>query len=303
MYTRRNRFTFWVRRSIGSAKVILGRRRKHFYFDKKQKKIIIGEKYQGKIKFASRFILIISVITSFVAIPPPFSIIVSLGLIMIEQTLERVVYSFTTLHIVPFPDFDTWKKADFTAMIFARFGKNVPPNIGMVFKNETFARDVWKFIEGWNYNNEVDTRTNNIRVSVVINEKAKSYAVFIYPDFDRPSVKASRRRFQKGNENKEQQLIVGQMIMCKVFPLENSGFQKIFLPDYKSGENYVFSCWVLDNPPRITAGTIQIKKNDFKIIKYTELTTKDMEHHMAKYRIDWYDSEPNKPSMFYVRED
>src|SRR3989344_4302307 len=301
--TKTNRVTYWIRQQQGTLRVLSASRRAHIhiYIDKKQKKLVIGERYERKIKFASRVFLFLSMITSVIAIPPPISIIVSLGLILLEQLFERVIYSFQTMHIVPFPSFDVWKKADFVAMLFARFGEEQPPNVSMVFTNPTYARDVWHFIEAWNYGNEDDRRTNNIRVSIVINNKASAYALFVYPDYDRPSVKASRRKFQK--QGKEQQMLVGQMIMCKVFPLKDSGFERVFLPQYKTGEEYIFSCWVLGNPPDVVSGTMKIKKNDLRIIDYAYLTRKDLEYHMAKYRIDWYDSELHKPSMLYVRKD
>lgn len=294
------RLSYWARRRIGDFKVISARRRKYFYFDKKLKKIIIGEKYEQKIKLISRLILLISIVSSFFTIPYPMSAIVSLSLIAIEQLLERVVYSFTTLHLVPFPSFDVWKKADFLAMIFAKLGENKPHNIGMVFRNPTFARDVWRFVEGWNYDKEDDTKTNNVRVTLVIHRKAGAYALFVYPDYNRPSVKASRRKFQRNNEGKEQQMLVGQMIMCKIFRLKNSAFEKAFLPNYKTGDKYLFGCWIMNDPPSLVSGTKQLIKNDLKIVNIEDLTKKDLEYHMAKYRLDWYASEDVKPAMFFI---
>lgn len=304
MQTRRIKVIYWLRHRIGRAQMILNRRRSHVYIDWRKKKIVISERYQKKIKVTSRIILLISVVASFVTLPPPYSVLLSLGLIIIEQLLERVVYSFLSVLIVPFPDFSLWRKANFIAMIFARAGSADLPRVGMAFGDQDAAKEVWSYIEDWNYGSSEDP-DNNVCVSLVVNKKAGAYALFVYPNYFRPTVQAAKEQFQQGKEDKEQQMHVGQMIMCKmimckVFPLKNSGFEKVFLPQYKPGEEYLFECWIMGNPPKGLEGTIQIRKKDLKIIDYDKLTRKDLEYHMAKYSIEWHNPDPNRESMFYV---
>jgi hypothetical protein len=302
MQTRLNKTTYWLRRRFGRARIIVNRRRSRIYFDRKKKKIVIGEQYEKKVRVASRVALLASILTSIFTLPPPYSIFLSLGLIFVEQAIERVIYSFQTLLIVPFPSFEVWEKAHFSNMIFAKYGRNDLHRVGMVFEDARHAKEVWSYIEDWNYGSDDDRATDNISVSIVINRKADAYALFVYPAYERPTVKAAKKQFQKGQGDKEQIMLVGQMIMCRVFSFNNSAFQNVFLPRYKDGDDYIFSCWYMGDPPEVVPGTMQIRKNRLKIIELPELTRKDMEYHMAKYSINWHNPDPDRPSLLYVRD-
>jgi hypothetical protein len=301
--TIKHRITYWIRFRLGRVRLFLNRRRSRIFFDFKKKKIVIGEKYEGKVKSISRFILLLSVIASFVTLKPPVSIIISLLFIVIEQALERVIYSFETRLIVPFPSFNVWKKADYVAVLFAKEGKDRPFFVGMVFKNRDYARQVWSFIEDWNYGCPDDIENNNVCISIIINKKANAYAVFVYPNYHRSTTQSAKKIFQRGSEDKEQLLVVGQMIMCKVFKLGGSMFERMFLPTYSSGEEFIFSCWAMQEQLIPMTETLAIRKNQIKIIDYSKLTTKDIEYHMTRYSIDWVNSGADKPSMMFVPDE
>jgi len=295
---RRTEAVYLLRKHLGYVRIILNRRRSHIYIDLPTKKIVISERYQRKIKIISRLVLLASIITSILALPPPYSFLVSLGTIVIEQLLERIDYSFLSVLIVPFPSFNLWRKANFNAMIFARSDAAGLPRVGMAFSDPGAAKRVWRYIEDWNYGSAEDL-DNNVCVSIVINKKAGAYALFVYPNPARPTTKAAKAQLQNGKGSKRQQMHIGQMIICKIFPLNGSGLEKVFLPKYVPGENYLFECWIMGKPARGLKGTLQIRKRNLKLIGHDQLTPNDLEYHMTKYDIQWDSLDPGTGSIFY----
>lgn len=267
--------------------------------------IYISEKRKRLIKKVSRLILVVSILISFLALPYVYSIVVSLAIILIEQILERVAFYYVSVYIVPFPSWEIWKKADFKAMIFgASTGDSKSPMlVGMAFGDEPAARKVWKYIESWSADPNNDT-DDDLKLSLVINRKAHSYAFFAYPSFDRKSAQEFRSKIESLEKNKDMDHIThqAQMILIKVFPLrENSSLNKIFLPNYKVGTPFIFKPFIYtENNTSPISGIRGIYKKDIKVKDISELTSKDIEYHHSKHRINWHQDDSDIPESFFM---
>ncbi len=288
IYIRRNRI-----RTLASIKISKGK------FN-----IVLNEKYELVIKKVSRLVLITSIIISFISIPFPYSAVISVFLILIEQLTEKIVFSFVTITLVPFPDFDLWKKANFAATILGVHKYQAEPaTVGMFFKDEIAGKKVFEFIRGWNYNNENDLGKGNITVSFVIDEQKSKYAFFAYPNLNRPSIEKFRKNInrRKGSIGKEQITLIAQMMICKLFNYNNSAL-KFFRQHYTNGNLYHFLPFSGDiSNPRPINGANPIAKDYLKIVDRLNLTEKDLEKFLCDYSINWDDNTEVPKSIFSYR--
>lgn len=294
-------------RFIGSLIIRLNRFRGSIYVKKKDGRIrlVINRKYEQLTKGISRFVLIFSLVFAFITIPAPFSIILSLCLISVEQILERVAFFFITIRVVNFPSCDVWKKANFIAMIYGQpVEKGLPMIIGMAFTDCLAAREVWSFIQSWAVNEQdVD---NNLRISIIINEKAKSYGVFVYPSPERPFNKQFMHDMKnlKANRGKDHVGYQAQMMIIKVFPMrDDSSFNTVFLKNYKKGFPFIFRPYIFkDGETNHLTGIPGIMKNKIKIKSINDVNRHDREFHSVKYDINWNQDPSLVPQTIYYGE-
>jgi hypothetical protein len=269
--------------------------------DSKKKRIAINERYEKLVKIAVRITLLCSFILIFVALPFPVSILVGLAVFFAEQILERVVFSFTVLYIASFPSFELWRKAGFLASYFAiSKDKSNVAVVGMIFENRSAAKEVFDVINTWNEGMPEDPN-NDVCVSIVIDERKNKYALFVYPSLERESIKAFQKQSEESAGDKEVNQSVAMMIMCKLFPFQNSGLQRAFLPLYEEGEKFLFGPFVLGEKgfPVPIREAQPIVKYHLKIKKRSELTQSDVEKHMSDYNLDWDDDSPVQPGKIY----
>lgn len=266
--------------------------------------IVLNERFEPLIKRCSRLILAVSIIISFIAVPFPYSAIISISLILIEQLIERVIFLFVSIALVPFPDFALWEKANFAAVVLGVHRlQQEPATVGMYFENEESGRQVFEFIRRWNYGNDEDLGDGNITISFVIDERKEKYAFFAFPNLHRPSIEKYMRNVKrrKHSAGKEHLMLIGQMIMCKLFNYNNSGL-KLFRQYYTNGNLYYFLPFSGDSSrPEPIRGSKPILKNILKIIDRSKLTSKDLEKFMCEYNIDWDDNTQVPQSKFWYK--
>ncbi len=261
--------------------------------------LVLNVRYKKIIKYISRSILILSILLSFVALPQPLSTLVSLLLIFFEQVVERVIYSLVYFVIVPFPEPIIWEKAKFSAIItMFEPTKTLPSVIGMYFLGLEEAKRVFEYIRVWNYGKDEDLVENNIEVSFVIDEKKDRYAFFLYPSINRKSLEEITKKVKASSVNNEDTIISGQMVICKLFNYQHSGFYH-FAQHHSTDDRYYLRAYSgeASSPVEISKS---ILKNKVKIIHRENLSDKDFEKFMCDYSIDWDDEEKVPPSMFFV---
>ena len=297
----------WKSRRMWARLVRASNRRRSHVFIKRsgwKVKLVINERYKNFIKLLSKLILILTIVLSFITLRRFWAIIVSLSLIAVEQLLERVIFSFTTYVVTPWPDFSLFEQANYLGAMFEFTRDNKSPaTIGLMFENKEEAKQVWEFIYGWNQNNSYDLGDGNITVSAIINKKKDAFVLYIYPSPTRKIMKNLKKEIeQKKGGNKEHIFVSGQMIIGKVFRYKGSGFEQ-FNNHYKSGSQYFLTILAFTNgSPHTIPGVTPILKDRVKIKNYEELDRKDVEKYLTRYSVDWREGEPPpKPSEFYVK--
>lgn len=265
---------------------------------------MINERYERLVRLFSKLVLATTIVLSFMALSRILAVVVSLSLIACEQLLERVIYSFTTYVITPWPDLNLYKRANYLGAMFEFVRDNKRPAIiGLMFENGPEAKEVWEFIYGWNHNNPEDLGDGNITVSAIINEKKDAFILYVYPSPSRKAIENIKEEIeQERGGDKEHLLVSGQMIIGKVFRYKGSGFEQ-FNKFHKEGDNYYLTALEFKgDSPRNIQGVKPILKNKIKIKNYEDLDTKDVEKYLAKYSVDWHEKEPPpKPSEHYVK--
>lgn len=275
-----------------------------FKVKNKEFKIVVNDRFEPIIKKTSRIVLALSIVGSFLTLPFPYSAAVSLFIVAVEQLIERVVFSFVSASIIPFPDFDLWRKANFAAVVLGVHKFQLEPaTVGMYFSDQEAGRKVFEFIRLWNHNLDEDLGKGNVMVSFVIDQTKNKYAFFAYPNLGGPTLKKIMRRIKgrKSSIGKEPIMLVGQMVMCKLFNYENSSLA-LFRRYYSNGKKYHFLPFSGESSkPMPIPGVRPIVKNSLKIIERAKLTNKDIEKFMCDYNIDWDDKTQVPNSIFWYK--
>ena len=145
-----------------------------FEFKNKIPRLVICDRYENIIKWASRIIAAISFIISLIALPFPFNLLIPIAFLVVERIFETVIFTFQTLYVQPFPN--KWEPDELSALIFQSDPKDYIT--GILFRSKAYAKELFKCIRSWNYNND-DDKNNNICLSFVI-ENNSSYSMYLY---------------------------------------------------------------------------------------------------------------------------
>lgn len=246
-------------------------------------RLIIHEKYEKFIKWALRVLTLIGIISSVITLYWYFSLIVAIALVLIEQFFERSIFQYTTIYVQPLPDFE-YKPEEWTSMIFGypvNENDNSPKIIGCGFKTEGYAKKFFNLIEQWNYNNLID-KNNNICISFIV-ENEKEYSTYLYSNLERKTIgkffKFTKKTSRLEKYGKEQQELIVNFIICKLFPFSENSKLKLFMDRYVKGEPFILNAYIFDNNELREISSIRhIQKYHLKYKKRAELKKDEIEY-------------------------
>ncbi len=259
-----------------------------FKIDNKIPRLIIHEKFKKQVKWFTRALTALGILSSLVYMSAWYlNLLLALLLFAFQWTLEKVIFRFTTIFITPLPDFK-WDKKEWNAMGYMyTHDLNKPSFFGPAFLNKDFGCKVFELLSSWNYEQNAD-KEGNIVISFI--EDRESYRVYFYPSENRKTLRDFEQRIKETDENKgkdHHQLIV-QMILCQSFPLkQNSNYfiwKKLFLAGQPAGLG-VFTYREANKlaEPIEDILPILVQKINFK--KRDELSKKDIEFSHERYVI------------------
>lgn len=241
-------------------------------------RLILHEKHEQKIKWILRILTLIGIISALVVIPPPFNFLLSLGLIILQQILEKIIFTFITLCVLPIPE---WDPEEWLGMIFGVPQTEYLYKLGMLFKNEDYAQKTFECIKSWNYGLDDDV-DNNIRISFIVDNNG-TYSTYIYPSFEIDSINTARdeadKEMFKKRQLKEQQQLIFSIIISKRFDYTPSSFFRKFQLNYKNGIPIEFKPYIMSSQGIRELNILPIIKYNIKIKNGIELTEKDLEYH------------------------
>lgn len=241
-------------------------------------RLILHEKHERKIKWISRILILTGIGASLLVIVFPFNILLSISLFILQLIFEKIIFSFTTLYVQPIPE---WDSEEWLGMIYGISRSEDSYKLGMLFKSEKHARKIFECIRAWNYNLNDDV-DDNIKISFIIDNEG-IYFTYIYPSFERDSIRAVRdeadQEMFKNRQLKEQHQLIGSIIICKRFEYNASSFFSKFRLSYKVGSPIEFKPYFMDSQEPKELDISPIIKYTVKIKHKDELTESDIEYH------------------------
>jgi hypothetical protein len=250
-------------------------------------RFIIHEKYKNIVKWATRGIITISILSSLLYFPVRYiSLSFSLLLYALERVLEKSIFRFTTLYISPMPDFK-YNTHEWNGMGYMYTPDIRKPSFfGPSFITKEYAIKMFNLLLAWNYGSHYD-KAENICISFIEEEK-DDYSVYFYPSLNRRSIKEFKEKVAKDVTRKDMdhyQLILN-MILCQSFPLHSKSNYLKWKELLLKGQPACLGIFIYDEEkkeikPIADVTPIRIYKINFK--KRKELTKNDMEYSHGKY--------------------
>jgi hypothetical protein len=256
--------------------------------------LVVHEKYETIVKWTLRIIAFIGISSSVIAIPVWYvSLIISIGIFLIEQFFERALFEYTAMVVQPFPDFDIdysqWKTNGF--MIPEERNGTDFAHFGPTYMDEEYAIKFFKYLRSWVNDNSNDDKENNLVTSIVI-EPNEEYTTYIYANIGRRRLDQMFRFIEMTNKldkyGKRQQNLIMQLHFWHTLKFKDGYYVKKFLEYYKPEEPFIFTPSVVQPfgfPPKFLFNS-SIKKYHIKIKERKEIKKNEPEYHFdpAKWK-------------------
>jgi hypothetical protein len=250
-------------------------------------KIILHEKFEKGVKWMLRILTLVGIGTSIISLPPLYSLLLSIGLVALEQLLERIIFEYTVFIIQPFPDFNI----DYNQWLTNGY---LFPNLkykdqyelynhfGPAYKTKDYAIKFFSYLKNWNQGEDDDVE-NNICLSFVI-EPDNSYTTYLYANPNRkwldPLFNKYHEKMKYEKYGKNQQSLVMDMIYWKNLKLVDTSLFPHFLKSQPtSGKFYFVPFYIDDKEHPISVEEMKICKYQYQVKSRNELTPSDVEYH------------------------
>ena len=250
-------------------------------FDGFLPRIKLNNQYKNLINFTMRILTLLGFVFIFISLGYWGGVFIGIMMFSIEQFLERIIFTYTTLFVHPIPNYDgdNWLGVGFF------FGGGYY-EVNLIFNEPNNAKEVFDCISSWNYNEPMDVE-NNIKLSFILENDGITYTTYIYPNPDRIISKKAfedMKNAQATEGNLDEPINLSLMaIICKQFNLIGSTFEK-FMCQYEEGSDFYLGAWYIDSgQPKTIPDTISILKKDITIKNRNELNKTDIEYQHGKY--------------------
>jgi hypothetical protein len=176
----------------------------------------VQEKHEVRVRWAIRVLTVIGILISvFTFSAWYYALCVSVGLFILNQILEKMIFTYTIMIVQPMPN--KWKSEAWSMMIVGKFNDRYVLAFG--FNEKDVAIDFFDTILYWN--NKKLTNNDNINISLVLEDK-DNYSVHVYPnvasEFVLNAMDKTKEHSKYDKFGKEQTNLVMQIDICKVFP-------------------------------------------------------------------------------------
>jgi hypothetical protein len=214
--------------------------------------LTIHERFEKPVKWILRILTFIGIATSLVTIDEWYlSLGLALILLGVEQFFERAVFEYTTIVMLPLPDFDIdysqWKTNGFR--IANVVTEEIQSYMGPSFVSRDYAIRFFNYLMSWNWDSNIDDE-NSIVVSIVI-EPNEKYTTYIYSNPQNKKLDIIFNQQAKQNElskyGKQQQKLFTQMIFYNTLDFKPGYFIEQFLNRQSPNQKFNFVPSVLPN--------------------------------------------------------
>ena len=205
----------------------------HFELEGWKPKVVLDERYESFVVWGSRTVTLLGILTSLLLIPPPLSIIVSLGLAVLDLFFERITLMVQSMFVQPLPE--VWDSDSWQGNLYQYDGRMW--GVGLLFDDEEIACVALETVRAWNYDEDVDY-DGNVKMSF-IEMNDGGYMTYLYPSDERESLKQAakaveREQIEKGKIREHYQNTF-QVVMAQDFDNPAGSHFRSFKDHYDGG--------------------------------------------------------------------
>jgi hypothetical protein len=250
-------------------------------------KIHVHEKFEKQVKWILRGLTIIGIGTSILTLEPIQSFLLSIGLLLIEQFFERVIFDYSIFIVQPFPDFkvdlNQWVTNGYLLPASPELQKqyNLLNHFGPAYKDKDYAIKFFTYLTSWNQGDN-DDKDDNICLSFVL-EDDNSYTTYLYANPNRKWLDEMFNDYKESAKyekyGKEQQSMVMQMIYWKNLDIVEGSWFPIFIKAQPQKGQFFFVPFYMDNKKPIPIDEIKVLKYNYRLRKRADLTKADIEYY------------------------
>lgn len=249
-------------------------------------KLIIHEKFEKHVKWILRIFTGLGILTSFLVLPYVIGIILSIGLFLLEQLFEKVLFEYSVMIVQPFPDFevdyDQWLTNGYLLANEGVKGAEEFINyFGPAYKDAEYAVKFYNYIRSWNQDLDTD-EDNNICISFIY-ESDISYTTYLYANPRRKwlaeDFKAGKEKLKLDKHGKAQQSMVFQMIYWKNLKMKEGMTFTKFIKQQKTRDKFYFAPFVIKDTNLGVIDDLKVLKMHFKEKGRSELKKSEIEYH------------------------
>jgi len=250
--------------------------------------IVVSENHKAFVKSLKFLFTIIGLFSAFIAFQTVFiSFLLGLFIFIISWTLERILFSYPTLYVTPFADFEiepgkwlgtTWGYSTTEKREFEI------PVVGILLSEKEYAQKIYSLLLRWSFG-QLRDKDKNICVSAIIDNDDSGYTFFCYPNYNRVPAKYFHEHLEK---NMPERTVHSPNFLMQVFwkscSIPKESYFPTFRKRYTNGVPIMFQLHILDKngKPIIAEGTQPFFLFSLKIKYRKELNREDLEYDMLR---------------------
>lgn len=250
--------------------------------------LIVHERFEKYIKWIIRIITVIGIATSVITIDKWYlALSLATLILIIGQFFERAAFEYTTMVLLPIPDFEIdysqWKTNGF--MLPHVVSEENRCYMGPSFKDKDYAIRFFNYLKKWNWDRDIDDE--NIIVLSIVMEPDSRYTTYIYSNPGRKSLDTIFHEEEQNNKlskyGKRQQKLFMQMIFCKTLDYNEDYFIHQFLTKQPPAGKFYFIPSVIPKNPGEAVELLYehgIVKYQYKLKQRSEINKNDIENYL-----------------------
>lgn len=250
-------------------------------------RLVVHEKYEAVVKWTLRVLTAIGILSALVALTPLGGLLLGVVMLVIEQFLERAVFEYTTIYVLPLPDYaydgKSWIEMAF-ALPFDAEGNpdpDLPSLCCLVFDDRDQAEGAMRMFAKW-AEGPGGHPSSNIVVSFVL-EDFGGYTLYVYPNLEarnlEPVFEQIRKAQLEDKLGKQQQKLVMMLKLGKYFGIGPASHFQQFLDRHEAVQpEYLLGCYLKrDGTYEEILQPLWVPMTDYRLVERSALKDTEME--------------------------
>jgi len=251
--------------------------------------VVIHEKYKWIVKSSKYLLTVVSLIAAFFTFNSVLiAFLFGLGIFLVTQFFDKIIFSYTSLYIHPFPEFEL-DPEKWSGSIFGYAKSKTSPDfrfiVGWLFSDEDYAKNIHSLLLQWSYGKYNDEE-RNICLSIILFNN--SYVFYCYPNPNRKTAESFFTNVEKERKQKSLTDLLNRffitIVFGKRFKILKGSYMPTFINNYQSGMPFNFSIMIFgsDGKPRTIDSIDDFIFYDIKVKRKEDLNRSDFEYDLIR---------------------